>query len=611
MANDATWNQLLGEAIVIFDGAMGTELYKRHQFVNVCYDALNLDRPDLVREIHRAYADAGADVLTTNTFGANANKLGKYGLAEQVRAINVAGARLAREIAGPHRRVAGSVGPLGEVPYGREWTEETFTQWISDQVTALQEGGVDFIMFETLSSRQDVERACRAMASHPEIPYIVSLNVDRHGESPRGEPLTVLLPPIEAAPVPPMGIGLNCGEGPESMLAALELLMPLTRWPVVVQPNAGTPKQVEGRMIYMTSPEYLTTYAQRYIQLGARAVGGCCGTTPEHIRDLARSLRPLARAHVSTGARATLEVRPLAPRPPTRGKSRLADKLCERQWVRCVELSPPRGWNLAPTLEAARLCQRAGIDAINVPDGPRASARLSPLFTAYAIQREAGIEVILHFCGRDKSLLAIQADLLGCAAAGIHNILFITGDPPKLGDFPFSSAVFDADSIAMVRIQDHMNRGLDIGGRPLDPPTRVLIGVGADPNAVDFDREIRRLRQKVETGAEFVITQPIFALEPLERFLKAIGDLHVPVVAGVWPLASLRNAEFMRNEVPGVVVPDEVMRRMAASPDRETQRQTGIAIAREIIAQLRSAVAGVQVSAPFGRVDTALAVLAD
>ncbi|MBM4156238.1 MAG: bifunctional homocysteine S-methyltransferase/methylenetetrahydrofolate reductase, partial [Lentisphaerae bacterium] len=346
-----------------------------------------------------------------------------------------------------------------------------------------------------------------------------------------------------------------------------------------------------------------------FVQRGARGVGGCCGTTPDHIRDIARSIRPLTgtqAAHRMLSAAPQVE---LAPRPPAAGKSRFAARLASGTWVTSVEITPPRGWDLAATVAGARACREAGVDAINIPDGPRASARLSPLITAQAIERDAGIEAVLHFCCRDKSLIGMQADLLGCAAAGIRNILFITGDPPKLGDFPFSTAVFDADSIAMARIQDRMNRGVDIGGKRLDPPTSVLIGVGADPNAIDMKRELRRTREKVEAGAEFIITQPVFAVEPLLRFLEAIGDLRVPVLAGIWPLSSLRNAEFMRNEVPGVVVPDEVMARMAAATDREGQRRAGVALARESVRRLRGAVAGVQVSAPFGHVATALAVL--
>ncbi len=600
----------LERGVVIFDGAMGTEIYKRHFFVNTCFDALCLNAPDVIREIHQAYADAGADVLTTNSFGANASKLAAFGLADRMQEMNEAAVRLARECAGDDRLVAGSVGPVGERSFGQELPEDRMTGFLAEQARALAGAGADFILFETLPTRSDVDRACRAMASLPDVPYVVSVIVDRAGETANGEPLVRLLEPARDAAHAPVAIGLNCGQGPESSLSALEILMSATDLPVIVQPNAGVPKPVDGRLIYMTSPEYLTTYAMRFVQMGARAVGGCCGTTPDHIRDIARSIRPLSGAQAAQRMLASAPAADLAPRPPTTGKSLFASKLAAGTWVTSVEITPPRGWNLASTIAGARACREAGVDAINIPDGPRASARLSPLITAQAIQRDAGIEAILHFCCRDKSLIGMQADLLGCAAAGIHNILFITGDPPKLGDFPFSTAVFDADSVAMARIQDRMNRGVDIGSKPLDPPTSVLIGVGADPNAIDMKRELRRTREKVEAGAEFVITQPVFAVEPLLRFIGEIGDLCVPVIAGIWPLSSLRNAEFMRNEVPGVVVPDEVMQRMAAAQGREEQRQAGIAIARESIGRLRTAVAGVQVSAPFGNVATALAVLA-
>lgn len=599
----------LAQGILVWDGAIGTQLYQRHVFVNASFEAVNLTQPALVREVHHAYAEAGAEVLTSNSYAANALRLAAFGLEDRTEEINRAAAALARECAGPDRWVAGSVGPIGETPYGRDLSENDRVRFLVQQARALEAGGADVILFETLSSSEDVRRAVSA-AGHFGLPYILSLTVDRQGETARGEPLDRLLSAFRDAPRPPLALGLNCGDGPDSTLGALERLVPLTRLPIIVQPNAGQPRAVDGRMIYMTSPEYLATYAKRYLDLGARGVGGCCGTGPEHIAEIARHVRPMAAAQAHTAAgipRAEVE---LLPEHPMAGKSRLAGKLAAGDWVTTVELTPPRGWNLDSMLDRARQCREAGVDAINIPDGPRASARLSPLVAAMAIQREAGIEAILHFCCRDKSLLGMQADLLGCAAAGIHNFLFITGDPPKLGDFPFSSAVFDADSIGMARIQHRMNRGVDLGGQRLDPPTSALIGVGADPNAVDMARELRRTREKVDAGAEFIITQPVFAIEPLKRFLDAIAGLRVPVIAGIWPLASLRNAEFMRHEVPGVVVPDDVMRRMGRAGNKDEQRNEGIAIARESIAALRSLVAGVQVSAPLGNVSTALSVIA-
>jgi homocysteine S-methyltransferase len=602
-------SERLKRGALIFDGAIGTELYRRHVFVNASFEGLNLTQPDLVREVHHAYAEAGAEVMTANSYGANANKLSGFGLGEKMAEINRAAVALARECGGADRLVAGSIGPFGDRPFGHERTDAEQVGTLADQARALAGAGADFLLFETLSSSDEVRRACSA-AAETVAPFVISVAVDRNGETIRGESLESLLAEIDRARRAPAAVGLNCGSGPESMLSALEKLVRLTDLPIIVQPNAGQPRPVDGRMIYMTSPEYLATYARRYIDLGARGVGGCCGTGPEHIRDIARGIRPLhVRPRAGRIERAA-GAAPLGVRPPMAGKSNLAAKLAARAWVITVEITPPRGWDLQATLDRARQCRDAGVDAINIPDGPRASARLSPLVTAERIQREAGIEAVLHFCCRDKSLLGMQADLLGCAAAGIRNLLFITGDPPKLGDFPFSSAVFDADSIEMARVQDHMNRGADLGQKSLQPPTNALIGVGADPNALDQERELRRTREKIEAGAEFIITQPVFDLQPLTEFLEAIADLKTPVIAGIWPLASYRNAEFMRNEVPGVTVPDEVMRRMAAAKTKEDQRREGVAIARESVAALRSVVAGVQVSAPFGNVLTALEVLA-
>ncbi|MBN1865411.1 MAG: bifunctional homocysteine S-methyltransferase/methylenetetrahydrofolate reductase, partial [Victivallales bacterium] len=422
--------------------------------------------------------------------------------------------------------------------------------------------------------------------------------------------LRLLMDAVSGVPgPPPVAVGLNCCVGPEGILEPLSELLSLTRLPIVVQPNAGVPKQVDGRMIYMASPEYFATYAQRFVNMGARGVGGCCGTSPEHIREIARGLK-----RVATVEKRYVEIKvkgeaTLCDPMPTTEKSRLGHKLAAGEWITTIEIVPPYGYSLEPTIIKARRCAEAGIDAINIPDGPRASSRLSPLVTALKIQDEAKVEAILHFCCRDRNLIGMQSDLLGCAASGVRNILFITGDPPKLGHYPNASAVFDADSIGLVKVQARLNRGVDIGGNAIDACTGALIGVGADPNALDMEREFRRTREKVEAGAEFIITQPVFAVEPLLKFLDQIGDLGIPVIAGIWPLASFRNAEFMKNEVPGVIVPDEIMTRMASADSKDSQRREGIAIARESVSRIRDRVRGIQVSAPFGNVDTALAVI--
>lgn len=605
--------EALENKVLVFDGAMGTEIYRKNFFVNTSYENLCVSNPKVIGEIHRSYLEAGAEVLTANSYGANFNKLAKFGLAERLEEINRAAVRLAKEAADGKALVAASVGPIGDIPKGMTCPEDKAVGIIAGQIRALASEGPDFILFETLRSLSDVKISLAALGiAAPEMPFMVSVQVDREARTQSGDEIPTILECLSASPLQPSAFGINCGSGPEAMLSAYEKFAHDCPYPVVIQPNAGAPKNVDNRMIYMSSPEYFTTYAMRYISLGARGIGGCCGTTPDHIRDMARSINPMAKIERAARVQVRAPEIPLKDPVPTAEKSRLAKKLAAREWVYTVEIVPPQGYLLAQTVEKSRLCASAGFDAVNIPDGPRASSRVSPLVTACKIQEGAGIETILHFCCRDKNLIGMQADLLGCAAMNINNILFITGDPPKLGDYPFASGVFDMDSIGMVRVQSRLNRGVDLAGKPIDAPTKAFVAVGADPNAIDMEREIRRSREKIEAGAEAFITQPVFDVEPLLRFIDAIPELRdgtIPLIAGIWPLASYRNAEFMRNEVPGVVVPDSVMERMAAPATKEEQRLVGIAIAREAIASIRGRVAGAQISAPFGNVNTAIAVM--
>lgn len=605
--------EALENKVLVFDGAMGTEIYRKNFFVNTSYENLCVSNSKVIGEIHRSYLEAGAEVLTANSYGANFNKLAKFGLAERLEEINRAAVRLAKEAADGKALVAASVGPIGDIPKGMTCPEDKAVGIIAGQIRALASEGPDFILFETLRSLSDVKISLAALGiAAPEMPFMVSIQVDREARTQSGDEVPAILECLSASPLQPSAFGINCGSGPEAMLSAYEKFAHDCPYPVVIQPNAGAPKNVDNRMIYMSSPEYFTTYAMRYISLGARGIGGCCGTTPDHIRDMARSINPMAKIERAARVQVTAPEIPLKDPVPTAEKSRLAKKLAAREWVYTVEIVPPQGYLLAQTVEKSRLCASAGFDAVNIPDGPRASSRVSPLVTACKIQEGAGIETILHFCCRDKNLIGMQADLLGCAAMDINNILFITGDPPKLGDYPFASGVFDMDSIGMVRVQSRLNRGVDLAGKPIDAPTKAFVAVGADPNAIDMEREIRRSREKIEAGAEAFITQPVFDVEPLLRFIDAIPELRdgtIPLIAGIWPLASYRNAEFMRNEVPGVVVPDSVMERMAAPATKEEQRLVGIAIAREAIASIRGRVAGAQISAPFGNVNTAIAVM--
>jgi methionine synthase / methylenetetrahydrofolate reductase(NADPH) len=597
----------LSHGVLVFDGAMGTEIYRHHVFTNRCFDELCLSDPKLIRQIHADYRDAGADVLTTNTFGANRVSLARFGLAERRREILLAAAGLARDVADEGDRpmfVAGSIGPLPGLP-----NNETVAEMILEQVEGLVEGGADFILFETQPNRAALERCAAAMAARPDVPFVLSFAIAGAGETAAGESVERMLAPLPAGAVQPIAWGLNCGVGPDGLLAPVEQALRLTSLPLIVQPNAGLPKEVENRRIYFCSPEYLAEYAKRYVGLGASGVGGCCGTTPDHIREVALAVKPLGRVKAAPAAKKPVVLAAARMPAPLAQKSRLGSHLAAGQWVTSVELLPPRGYDLRSTVEKAKTLHQRGVLAINIPDGPRATARLSSLVAAEHILREAGIEPILHFCCRDRNLIGMQADLLASAACGVRNLLFVTGDPPKLGDYPQATGVFDADSIGMAAVQQRLNCGIDLGGQAIDPPTFAVIGVGLDPTALDRNREIDRFRQKVEGGAEFAITQPVFDPDALLRILDDVQRFNIPIIAGIWPLVNYRNATFMRNEVPGVVVPDAVMERMAAVESREDQLAVGIEIARESVARVCDRVAGIQVSAPFGNIQTACAVI--
>jgi len=607
MATTPTFPQALSDGVLLFDGAMGTEIYRHHVFTNRCFDELCLSDPKLITQIHTDYRNAGADVITTNTFGANRSVLSKYGLAEKRQAIVAAGAKLARQVADAADRkiyVAGSIGPIPPQPGVDDQTEAL----ILEQAEGLIEGGVDLLLFETLPSRQALEHCAAAMRHLPHVPYVLSFAIVDGCESASGESIDRMLAALPAGVPAPTAWGMNCGTGPDGLLAAVERAVRLTDLPLIVMPNAGMPKEVENRKIYFCSPEYLAEYAKRYVGLGAAGVGGCCGTTPDHIAAMAEAVKPLVRSRASVMILEP-ETVPLKEPLPLAERSRFGWRLAQKLWVTSVELVPPRGYDLSDTIAKSKTLHRHGVDAINIPDGPRASSRISPLITAERIQKEALIEAILHFCCRDRNLIGMQADLLACAACEIRNILFVTGDPPKLGSYPHATAVFDADSIGMAAVQRRLNCGVDLGGQGIEPATSAVIGVGLDPTALDQEREIDRFRQKVEAGAEFAITQPVFDPDALLRFLDRVEQHGIPIVAGIWPLSSLRNASFMRNEVPGVVIPDSIMDRMAAVSSREDQMRVGIEIACEAVQRVRDRVGGIQVSAPFGRVETALAVI--
>jgi homocysteine S-methyltransferase len=590
---------------------MGTMLYSKGVYLNACFDELNLSQPELVIDIHRQYVESGAEIIETNTFGANRQKLKKHGLEDKVREINRAGAQIAREAGGAGIFVAGSIGPLGLKiePWGSTSVDDALSAF-HEQAGALLEGGIDFFILETFSDINEIHQAIRAVRDlDPDIPVAAEMTIREDGNSLYGTTPEIFTRKLEDwnAQV----IGVNCSVGPAAMLQSIERMAKVTTLPLSAMPNAGIPQEVDGRNIYLCSPEYMAEYAKRFILSGVKLMGGCCGTTPAHIKAMRaaiRALQPPERKFITVAA---VEEKEEAKKVRMREKSVLGRKLEDGEFVSSVEIVPPRGHDPSPAIETARLLEERRIVCVNIPDGPRASARMNPLALASILKASTGIEVILHYACRDRNLLGMQSDLLGAHAQDVRNLLAVTGDPPKLGDYPDATAVFDVDSIGLVRLVNCLNRGVDIGGRKLGAPTMFLVGVGVNPGAINFEHELSRFKRKVEAGAEFAITQPVFDIRLLENFLSRVDDIRIPILAGIWPLSSLRNAEFMHNEVPGATVPPEIMERMRGAQEisPERARKEGVAIARDILASIKGMVQGVQISPPLGRYELALEVL--
>lgn len=594
---------------LIFDGAMGTVIYEKGIFLNACYDELNLTNPDLIKSIHQSYVDAGADVILTNTFGANRIKLEKYGLADKVKEINIAGAKLAKSIS-EEVYVLGSIGSnlsSGEIltPENIEQVKDSYRE----QISALVEAKVDGIIFETFFDIEELLLAS-SIAKEFDIPVIASMTLTKEMETPKGLSIVTALKKLDKSQSVDI-LGLNCSIGPHAMLSAVEKVIGSISKPLVVQPNAGHPQKRDGRMIYLSTPEYFTSYCKNYINMGVMGVGGCCGTNPEHIKEMARTIKAL------TGVKKHVEISKIEVQntnivvTPTIEKSNFAKKLFSKtEKAISIEITPPRSVDLTPMLEKVQKCKDVGVDAINIPDGPRASARISPMVAGVMIEQKIGIEVILHYCCRDRNLIGMQSDILGGYAAGIKNYLVITGDPPKLGNYPQATAVFDVDAVGLTKVIHNLNHGEDIAGNEINPPTSILIGVGANPCAINLENEIKHFYNKIDAGAEYVMTQPVFDADTLLRFIDITSKYkQIPVVAGIWPLVSLKNALFLKNEVPGVEIPDRIIERMEKANTKEDALKIGIEIAHEIKQKIDSSVQGYQISAPFGKVDLAINII--
>jgi homocysteine S-methyltransferase len=598
----------IADGVVVGDGAMGTMLYSRGVFVNRCFDELNLSNPSLIKTVHEEYVDAGAEVLETNTFGAHRFKLGPHGFESQVVKINREGARLACEAAQGRALVAGSIGPLGKPlePYGHITFEQAVSAY-REQVEGLLEGGVQLFMAETLPALDQARAAVTAIKSLSDLPIVVSLTFTEEGTTFYGDRPEDLVRAGEEWGV--AVVGANCSQGPQPMLETVQRMAAVTRTvKVSAMPNAGAPAMVDGRYVYLCTPEYMAEYARRFLAAGVTLVGGCCGTTPAHIKNLVRSVRMLQPAREVVAVLPPRRPKE-APQPiPREEKSALGRKL-GRKFVVSVELDPPKGADPGRILDRAQYCKENEIDVINVADGPRASARMSAQSLCVLLETKVGIDSILHYTCRDRNLLGIQSDLLGAHAMGLRNILAITGDPPKLGDYPDATAVYDVDSIGLIRILSHLNHGCDLAGNPIGPPLGLLIGCGADPSKPDLDKEVRRLEEKVKAGAEFIMTQPVYDPKTVERFLGLIRHLKTPVLIGILPLYSHKNAEFLHNEVPGMSVPAEIRERMRQAGSGEAAQLEGVKIAQEALLAARDLVQGAYVMPPFNKVELAVRVV--
>jgi methionine synthase / methylenetetrahydrofolate reductase(NADPH) len=624
--------ELFADRPVLADGAMGTLLYARGIGVSRSIDELNLSEPSLILAAHEEYLQAGAELLETNTFGANRFRLARHGLAAKTAEINAAGVRLARQAADRLKEkqagdiwVAGAVGPLGVrlEPLGKVGLDEAGAAF-AEQIAALAGNGadqhaagganrgVDLLIIETMPALNEALQALAAAKSvAPQLPVVVMVTVDDESECLDGSSpaqAAVLLTEWGAD-----AIGVNCSTGPATVLTAIEAMRSATRLPIAAMPNAGLPRAVEGRNIYLCSPEYMASFARKAIAAGAQLVGGCCGTTPNHIRAMRSAIRALdeqPRIEVVGAVPAPAAETPPA---PLAQRSRLgaliaSAKSASGTFATVVEIVPPKGIDCSREIEGARLMARLGVHAINVYDAPQASARMSGQSLSIQIQQHTGIETILHYACRDRTLLSIQSDLLGASSIGLHNILCVTGEPTRVGNYPDATQVFDVDSIGLVNVVHRLNRGLDAGSNAIGVSTNFAIGVAANPGAPDLENELRRFAYKVEAGAEFAITQPVFDLRLLENFLERTRDHGIPVIAGIWPFVSLRNAEYMKNDLR-LAMPEEIMLRMAQADTPDAARAEGIRIAQEMLAAVRPYVQGVQVSAPFGHYDVAAEVI--
>lgn len=589
---------------ILADGAMGTEIYTRGVFINRCYDELNLSNPKLIKEIHESYINAGSGLIESNTFMSSRPALSAFGLESKVDAINKAGVAIAKEAANGRAYVAGSAGPIAWTKKDSGgMTKEEQKKHFMEHIKSLSDGGADLILLETFTNLEELHTAFLAAKEVTDLPVVTQVSLKYLGE----DEFEGLLPEDAAIAMDSWGadvFGVNCCDGPQGVFEAIKRMTAVTKKPLSAMPNAGLPKMVNGRMFYLASPEYMAEYARRYALLGVSLIGGCCGTTPDHIRAMKKflkAIKPSSRneVHVEEKKEHIVIVEKKSPAERSKFGATLNTKFSVS-----VEIDPPIGVNPTKCLDAAKELMQLGVDAVNIADGPRAMARMSPIALGTLIKNKVGMETIVHYCCRDRNLLGMQMDLIGASALGLNNVLLITGDPPKMGHYPDATAVFDIDAIGLIRFVSNLNRGVDFAERPIKESTNFLIGCGVNPGAVDLDLEVERFRLKILSGAEFAFSQPIYDGKLLENFIsKCKSFLTIPLFAGILPLVSLRNAEFMHNEVPGMQIPANIMKAMASAETHEKQLETGLSIAKDALAAAKqlNGIKGAYIFPPFGR----------
>ena len=599
------------KGVILCDGAMGTLLYARGVPYERCFDEQNLSNPQLVQQIHLDYIKAGAEIIETNTFGANRIRLKAHGLDDKVKEINSRGAKIAREardISGEEVFVAGSVGPLGNplATFGRIPPQET-EKLFEEQASALLEGGVDLFIIETFFDLEEAILAVSAIKKICQLPVVAQMSFGEDGKTFMGNSPQKVALELEKLGVDV--IGANCSVGPQKMLDVIYGFKEVTQAFLSAQPNAGMPRFVDGKYIYFTSKEYFAEYAKKFVEAGVKIIGGCCGTTPDHIQAMAQAIEEMRSQEVKETklffpVKEKIEEKEKLEKP--KAVSPFASKLGKKFMV-SVELDPPRGINANKILKSAQKLFESGVDGVNIADSPMARVRMSCLSLAYLIKTQIGMETVLHFTCRDRNLMGLQADLLGAHALGIQNILAVTGDPPSLGDYPQATAVYDVDSIGLVKIIQRLNQGMDWAGNSIGGPTSFCVGVAVNPAAYDFEKEFNRFEKKVEAGAKFAFTQPQYELKTLEKFLNKTRHLKIPIFLGILPLHSFRHAEFLHNEVPGIQIPLEQRERMRKAGDKA--QEEGIQMARELLLQAKDLVSGVYLMPSFGKYDLVLDVL--